>query len=246
MSVPEPLEKADLAIFCEGHARFTDVASVHAFRVQGETIFLRHEPEVFPPSAFGLKFAEYIDFRDCRRVADIGTGTGLLAILAAKKGATEVVATDTSLPAVRLADLNARTANAIDVIETRQGHFFCDYLETFDLILANLPQEIIPPTYNSSISTIQSKAIDGGGPGGNAILLDFLDVALNYMHSHTRLYIIVNTITDYRRTLEKISSLYEARLVWQGTTHQCLIPDGCMLQDPPNPDRTQEVRHENS
>ncbi|MCW6512708.1 50S ribosomal protein L11 methyltransferase [Lichenifustis flavocetrariae] len=165
-----------------------------------------------------MKFAEYIDFKDCRRAADIGTGTGLLAILAAKKGATEVKATDISPLAVRLADLNARMANAIDVIETRQGHFFCDYEGTFDVITANLPQEIIPPAYGSSISTLQSQAIDGGGTGGNTILLDFLEVAPKYMHPHTRLYVIVNTITDYKQTLQKISTSYEATLVWQGIT----------------------------
>ena len=179
---------------------------------------LRHHPEVFPPSAFGLKFAEYIDFKNCRRVADIGTGTGLLAILAVKKGASQVKATDISPLAVRFADLNARMANVFDLIDTRQGHFFGDHGGTFDVITANLPQEIIPPAYSSSMSTLQSQAIDGGGVGGNAILLDFLEAAPNYMHRKTRLYIIVNTITDYNKTLSKISETYDATLIWQGIT----------------------------
>ena len=210
--------KVSPAILCEGHARFTDTATTHAFNVQGETITLRHDPDVFPPSAFGLKFADHIDFRDCGRAADIGTGTGLLAILAAKKGATAVKATDISPVAVRLANLNVRMADAIDIVETRQGHFFGNHGGTFDVITANLPQEIIPPAYGSSISALQSQAINGGGTGGNAILLDFLGVAPNYMHPHTRLYIIVNTITDYKQTLQKMSDVYRATLVWQGVT----------------------------
>ena len=179
---------------------------------------LQHHPDVFPPSAFGLKFAEQIDFAGCCRAADIGTGTGLLAILAARKGIRDVKATDTSPAALHLADGNARKLNGVDAVDVRLGHFFCDLQGNFDLITANLPQEIIPPGYRATLSPLQTQAIDGGGAGGNAILLDFLDIAARYMHADTRLYVIVNTITDYRVTLRKIDAGFSASLVWQGTT----------------------------
>jgi methylase of polypeptide subunit release factors len=203
---------------CHGHAKFTDGTPVHTFAVQGEHITLRHHPDVFPPSAFGLKFANHVDFDGCRRAADIGTGTGLLAILAAKKGVPEIMATDVSSLAIGLAQKNAREMNAIDGIEMRQGHFFSDLDGVFDVITANLPQEILPPTYHAGLSRLQSQAIEGGGAGGNAILLEFLDLAPRYMHAETRLYVIVNTVTDYKRTLQKINSSYHAKLVWEGAT----------------------------
>ena len=203
---------------CQGHARFTDGKPIHSFLVQGEIVALKHHPDVFPPSAFGLKFAEQIDFTGCRRAADIGTGTGLLAILAAKKGVPEIRATDVSGLAVQLTEQNAREMNAVHGIETRQGHFFCDLRGVFDVITANLPQEILPPDYHAGLSTLQSQAIDGGGIGGNAILLEFLDIAQAHMHPGTKLYIIVNTITDYKVTLQKIYSIYNAELVWEGET----------------------------
>ena len=158
---------------CRGHSKFTETATVHAFGVQGEFVVLTHDPEVFPPSSFGLRFAELVDFHGCRRAADVGTGTGLLAILAAKKGVPDVQATDLSERAARLADRNARQMNGVVGVQTRQGSFFCDLSGTFDVITANLPREINPPNYEAALSRLQSQAIDGGGAGGNAVLLEF-------------------------------------------------------------------------
>ena len=205
--------------FCEGHTKFTVEATVHSFRAQGEIIVLKHDPDVFPPSSFGLKFAEQVDFQNCHQAADIGTGTGLLAILAAKKGVPEIQATDLSERAAQLAAHNAINMNGVNNVETRSGHFFCDLKGKFDVITANLPQEIIPPAYENALSRLQSQAINGGGPGGNAILLEFLDLAPAYMHSETRLYVIVNTITDYKNTLQNIEDKFEANLAWEGMTN---------------------------
>ncbi len=211
-TVPNPAEAST------GHGQFVAMTAEHRYVLQGETIVLRQQPDVFPPSAFGLKFAEQIDFSDCRSAADIGTGSGLLAILAARKGIADVKATDTSAAALRLANSNARDLNGVAAIDMRLGNLFCDLEGPFDLITANLPQEIIPPAYRASLSPLQAPAIDGGGEGGNAILLDFLDVASHYMHRATRLYVIVNTVTDYRATLHRIAATFSASLVWQGRT----------------------------
>ena len=203
----------------QGHTRFTDDIAFHSFRVQGEDIGLWHHPEVFPPSSFGLKFAEQIDLQGCRRAADIGTGTGLLAILAAKKGVAEIKATDLSEFAVRLTERNAFEVNQVTGIDARQGSFFCDLDGVFDVITANLPQEIIPPNYQAKLTRLQSQAIDGGGVGGNSVLLDFLDVVPAYMHAATKLYIIVNTITDYRTTIRAVEERFSATLVWECMTN---------------------------
>ncbi len=202
----------------QGHPKFLSAAAMHSYRLQGESIVLRQHPDVFPPSAFGLNFAEQVDFSGCRRAADIGTGSGLLAILAARKGVPDVKATDTSAAALRLADSNARGLNGVDAVDLRLGHLFCDLEGPFDVITANLPQEIIPPAYRAGLSPLQKRAIDGGGAGGNAILLDFLDIAPRHMHRTTRLYVIVNTVTDYRATLRRITAGFSACLVWEGST----------------------------
>jgi ribosomal protein L11 methyltransferase len=70
-----------------------------------------------------------------RRVLDVGTGSGILAIAAAKRGAREVVAVDTDEFAVTATRENTeRNQVAVDV---RRGSAR-DVSGTFDIVLANL------------------------------------------------------------------------------------------------------------
>ena len=107
-------------------SHFVMTEQLSEYDIQGVRIRLKQHPSVFPPSPFGLQFAQVMDLRPGERVADIGTGTGLLAILAAKKGAADVVATDTCAAAVEVARYNARTLNAVDRMSVLHGAFFGD------------------------------------------------------------------------------------------------------------------------
>jgi ribosomal protein L11 methyltransferase len=69
------------------------------------------------------------------RMLDVGTGSGILAIAAAKRGAREVVAVDTDPLAVRAATENAK-GNEVSV-DVRRGSA-SDVDGTFDIVLANL------------------------------------------------------------------------------------------------------------
>jgi len=69
------------------------------------------------------------------RVLDVGTGSGILAIAAAKRGAREVVAVDTDPLAVRAATENAQ-GNQV-AVDVRRGSA-SDVDGTFDVVLANL------------------------------------------------------------------------------------------------------------
>ena len=70
-------------------------------------------PTVFHPRYFISSecFAAFIDNLNLRsmRVADIGTGSGILALAAARAGAEQVIATDINPNAARAAAENART-----------------------------------------------------------------------------------------------------------------------------------------
>lgn len=71
------------------------------------------------------------------RVLDVGTGTGALAVAAAKRGAS-VVAVDISRPAVWTARLNALLARAS--VRVIRGDLTAPVAgRTFDLVLANPP-----------------------------------------------------------------------------------------------------------
>jgi ribosomal protein L11 methyltransferase len=70
-----------------------------------------------------------------RRVLDVGTGTGVLALAAARLGAAEVVAVDTDPVAVATAVGNAER-NGVH-LEVRQGSIEAA-AESFDVVVANL------------------------------------------------------------------------------------------------------------
>jgi len=75
-----------------------------------------------------------------RAVLDVGTGSGILAIGAAKRGAARVVAVDTDALAVRAAAENARR-NAVPV-DVREGSA-ADVAGLFDVVLANLVADVL-------------------------------------------------------------------------------------------------------
>ncbi|MBI2773789.1 MAG: 50S ribosomal protein L11 methyltransferase [Chloroflexi bacterium] len=75
-----------------------------------------------------------------RSVLDLGTGSGILAIGAAKRGATRVVAVDVDPLSVRAATENARLNNV--AVEVREGSA-ADVGGTFDVVLANLVADVL-------------------------------------------------------------------------------------------------------
>ena len=77
------------------------------------------------------------------RVVDIGTGSGILAIAAAKLGAAAVLAADTDLFAVQAAAENCARNNVADIVQVKAGSVeqleSCGWSRgTVDLLVANL------------------------------------------------------------------------------------------------------------
>jgi len=72
------------------------------------------------------------------RVADVGCGSGILAITAAMLGATQVLGTDNDRSALAVAQANARRNNVADHIRLLQDDLLPDPSSPFDLIVCNI------------------------------------------------------------------------------------------------------------
>ncbi|MCS7299944.1 MAG: 50S ribosomal protein L11 methyltransferase [Fimbriimonadales bacterium] len=72
------------------------------------------------------------------RVADVGTGTGILAIAAAKLGAREVIAVDDDALAVKIAQGNIERNGVADRVQAQAGDGFHALQGEFDLIVCNI------------------------------------------------------------------------------------------------------------
>ena len=73
------------------------------------------------------------------RVADVGTGTGVVGILAAMKGAKEVIATDNSDTAVQNAKANVELNHLTGIVKILKTNLLDEVKGNFDIIFANLP-----------------------------------------------------------------------------------------------------------
>lgn len=111
---------------------------------------VQHEIIITPKMSFGtghhattwmmMKEMQSIDFKD-KRVFDFGTGTGILAILAEKLGAAEVLAVDHDDWCIQNATENLET-NDCSRVTLMKGDT-ANVLQQFEIILANINRNII-------------------------------------------------------------------------------------------------------
>jgi len=109
-------------------------------------------PDLTNTSVLMADCLEQYELKNTWRVLDLFTGSGLFAILAAKKGC-RVLGVDKETNAIRCAQLNSALNHTTDLVEFRLGDALtCLHPdETFDLILACPP--LLPGTPSSPLET---------------------------------------------------------------------------------------------
>jgi methylase of polypeptide subunit release factors len=166
--------------------------SIRTVRAAGFRLTVR--PTVFHPRFFvsSERFASFIDNLDLKgkRVIDVGTGTGILALAAARAGAQYVVAADINPNAARNAAENAR-ANGFG--ERVSG--ICSNLlaalaprPLFDVILSSPPKHAGEPR----------NLTDRGWHAGPAYrdVAALFDQARNCLKPDGRMYVMVSSDSD--------------------------------------------------
>jgi ribosomal protein L11 methyltransferase len=128
---------------------------------------VQHEIIINPKMAFGtghhetthmvMQLMEDIDFKD-KYVFDFGCGTGILAILAAKLGATHIDAVDIEPPSFENTLENAKINQVSAAIHALLGDLSVVEGSGYDIILANINRGVILDAF----PTLQQKLKQGG------------------------------------------------------------------------------------
>lgn len=108
--------------------------------------------ELDPGMAFGtgthestIMCTEALDsyLKGSPQVFDIGCGSGILSIVAAKLGASKVISTDLDELCVKITKENVNINNVEDIVEVKQGNLLDSISGKANIIVANIIAEII-------------------------------------------------------------------------------------------------------
>lgn len=95
-----------------------------------------------PTTTMCMEFLEGI-IKGGELVADVGTGTGILAITSAKLGADRVLAVDLDSVAVKVAKENVQLNQVADRVTVLEGNLLDRATETVDIVIANIIASVI-------------------------------------------------------------------------------------------------------
>ena len=141
-----------------------------------------------PPSS--IEMARILDVTPGEEVLDLGCGSGLLSIAAAKLGAGRVVATDIDPRALEATLSNSRRNGVEDRIQARAGSWFealeNDENKRFDVIIATPPQTPGPRPFGPRY----------GGHDGTEHLFFLLEGAPFFLKPGGRLWILAISLAN--------------------------------------------------
>ena len=169
--------------------------------------------EVYEPAEDTFLIADYLAqaVKETDTVLDVGTGCGILAVIAAKK-ALKVIAIDLNPHAVECARSNVKTNRVSGKVDVRQGDLFkpLHKTEKFDLIIFNAPYL---PSEPDEEKTWIGRAW-GGGHSGREVIDRFIDEAPNYLRQKGRILLAQSTLANIEETITKFSQAgFEASVV---------------------------------
>ena len=158
---------------------------------------------VYEPAEDTFLLADNLDVRKGERVLELGTGCGLLAILAAKVG-VQVVATDINPAALKCARANAVKHRVGDRIDFRFGDLFEPVVgEHFDLMIFNPPYLPVEP--EEALCGPLDRAWEAG-PDGRRIIDRFLCELPNHLTPNGRVLFVQSSLANISKTLRVLKT----------------------------------------
>jgi release factor glutamine methyltransferase len=155
---------------------------------------------VYEPAEDSFLFAENLFVNSNERVLDMGAGSGLLGVVAAKR-AREVVSIDVNPFAIRCAKKNAQRNSAQSNMTFIQSDLFRSLKETtpFDVILFNAPY--LPSEQSEGASWIDRAWV--GGTTGRDVIDFFIFQAPKYLAQSGRILMVQSSLSNVEETIRK-------------------------------------------
>lgn len=157
----------------------------------GSRVSVGLAPRVFPPMPVSLAMAEHLPDLTGASVADVGTGTGILSIAAALRGAASVVATDLNPAAVELAGLNFARNGLTERVSVTLANWLPNRPQRFDVIVSNPPCMPVPCGEPGTVLPDHLRLAVDGGPSGDSALIRLIGLAAERLHRNGTLIVPV-------------------------------------------------------
>ena len=166
---------------------------------RGFTFFV--EENVYEPAEDSFLFAENLPVERSGRIVDVGTGCGILAIVAAKN-AERVLAVDLNPHAIHCALRNAKLNRVIDKMDFVQGDLLgaVKGYGKFDLILFNAPYLPVENRDGSWLGCSWS-----GGKSGREVIDRFIDRVPEHLNSNGRILLMQSSLSSVDKTLQRFA-----------------------------------------
>lgn len=162
----------------------------------------------FRPSTISNLLAESLDFEPGSVVIDVGCGSGILSIVAAKLGAGRVYGVDAADETVEIAMANATIHGVADRVTFAQGDMFepLDPTIEADVVIGDvsgIPDEIAAASgwFPSGLS---------GGPTGAELPMRMIEESKRLLRKGGRLFLPTGTLQDEESILDRARSMFSS------------------------------------
>jgi methylase of polypeptide subunit release factors len=160
----------------------------------------------FRPSTISTLLADALEIRPGSVVIDVGCGSGILSIIAAKLGAARVYGIDAADETVEIASANAAAHGVADLIRFAQGDLFgpLDPSVEADVVIGDVsgvPDEIarVSGWFPSGLA---------GGPTGAELPMRMIEESKRLLKKGGSLFLPTGSLQDETSILERARSVF--------------------------------------